>query len=105
MTIPWPTYYTHFPPKLSRLSAIPAETLTTESVYRRLQDDGWLLKTLLIRVRIFDVCQEHLQGRSYRPIIGSGGGGGGVYSYIRALPDGFILKSIVLRYVNMNMWI
>jgi hypothetical protein len=32
------------------------------------------------------------------PIIG----GGGAYSYIRVLPDGFLLKAIV---VNMNIWI
>jgi hypothetical protein len=39
-----------------------------------------------------------------RPIIGGGGGGGGeVYSYIRVLPDGFLLKRLFLRYVNMNI--
>jgi hypothetical protein len=29
-------------------------------VYRRLQDEWSLIKALPIRVRIFDVCQEHL---------------------------------------------
>ena len=27
-----------------------------------------------------------------------GGGGGGVYSYIRVMPDGFLLKSVVFKY-------
>jgi hypothetical protein len=41
-----------------------------------------------------------------RPIIGGGGGGGGgAYSYIRVLPDGFLLKAILFTvYVNMNIW-
>jgi hypothetical protein len=48
-----------------------------------------------------------------RPIIGGGGGGdsgvggGGVYSYIRVLPDGFLLKAIVFtvcehEYMNIH---
>jgi hypothetical protein len=41
-------------------------------------------------------------GRSYRPIIG-----GDVYSYIRVLPDGFLLKAIVFtvcehKYMNIH---
>ena len=41
-----------------------------------------------------------------RPIIG-GGGGGGAYSYIRVLPDGFLLKAIVFtvrehEYMNIH---
>jgi hypothetical protein len=31
-------------------------------VYRRLQDERSFIKTLSIRLRIFDVCQEHLTG-------------------------------------------
>jgi hypothetical protein len=31
-------------------------------VYRRLQDERSFIKTLPIRARIFDVCQEHLTG-------------------------------------------
>jgi hypothetical protein len=56
MIIPWPTYYPQFPPKLSRLSSVQ------ESVYRRLQGERSFIKTLPIRVRIFDVCQEQLTG-------------------------------------------
>ena len=29
--------------------------------------------------------------------------GGGAYSYIRVLPDGFLLKTIVFMVVNMNI--
>jgi hypothetical protein len=63
----WLIYYPQFPPKLSRLSEIPAKTLTTESVLdwvRAPSLAGWtsLIKTLPVRVRIFDVCQEHLTG-------------------------------------------
>jgi hypothetical protein len=35
-------------------------------------------------------------------IIG-GGGGGGVYSYIRVLPDGFLLKAIVFTVASMDI--
>ncbi len=32
-----------------------------------------------------------------------GGGGGGVYSYIRALPDGFLLKSVVFNFTSKEI--
>jgi hypothetical protein len=46
-----------FPPKLLRLSQY-----RTESVYHCLQDERSFIKTLPIRVKIFNVCQEHLTG-------------------------------------------
>ena len=42
---------------------------------------------------------DGVQGRSYTDNWGGGGGS----SYIRVLPDGFLLKSIVLGHVNMNI--
>jgi hypothetical protein len=68
MIIPWPIYYPQFPPKLTRLSAIPAKTLTTESVQDWVRVPllaGWTVvhkNIAYIRVKIFDVCQEHLTG-------------------------------------------
>ncbi len=34
---------------------------------------------------------------------GGGWGGGGVYSYIRVMPDEFLLKSIVLKLVSKEI--
>ena len=58
------------------------------------------------------VIYRHFQVRSFFPrerknvkmlfraetkaLIGGGGGGGGAYSYIRVLPDEFLLKSTVM---------
>ncbi len=41
------------------------------------------------------------QGRS-RALIG-GLGGGGVYSYIRVTPDGFLLKSVVFKLISKEI--
>ncbi len=32
-----------------------------------------------------------------------GGGGGGVYSYIRVMPDGFLLKSVVFKFISKEI--
>ena len=32
-----------------------------------------------------------------------GGGGGGVYSYIRVMPDGFLLKSVVFKLISKEI--
>ena len=32
-----------------------------------------------------------------------GGGGGGVYSYIRIMPDGFLLKSFFLKLISKEI--
>ena len=37
-----------------------------------------------------------------RALIG-GGGGGGVYSYIRVMPDGFLLKSVVFMLISKEI--
>ena len=31
------------------------------------------------------------------------GGGGGVYSYIRVMPDGFLLKSVVFKFISKEI--
>ena len=31
------------------------------------------------------------------------GGGGGVYSYIRVMPDGFLLKSVVFKLISKEI--
>ena len=37
----------------------------------------------------YEICVSHISSGVTRALIG---GGGGVYSYIRVLPDGFLLK-------------
>ena len=32
-----------------------------------------------------------------------GGGGGSVYSYIRVMPDGFLLKSVVFKFISKEI--
>ena len=31
------------------------------------------------------------------------GGGGGVYSYIRVMPNGFLLKSVVFKFISKEI--
>ena len=39
-----------------------------------------------------------------RALIGGGGGGGGsVYSYIRVMPDEFLLKSVVFKLISKEI--
>ena len=40
----------------------------------------------------FSKYSFHCNGRSWS--VNWGGGGGGVYSYIRVMPDGFLFKSV-----------
>ena len=64
---------------------------------------------MLANYKVTDRCLFcKMIGRAVaRPIIGGGGGGGGAYSYIRVLPDGFLLKAIVFtvcehEYMNIH---
>ena len=42
-------------------------------------------------------------GGETRALIGGGGGGGGEYSYIRVLPDEFLLKSVVFKFISKEI--
>ena len=44
---------------------------------------------------------SQLQGRN----LSDNWGGGGVYSYIRVMPDGFLLKSTQIQITLISSWI
>ncbi len=46
--------------------------------------------------------QRHTVRAVARALIGGGGGGGG-YSYIRIMPDGLLLKSVVFKLISKEI--
>ena len=53
--------------------------------------------------RINRAVGEALTNRAVARALIGGGGGGGVYSYIRVMPDEFLLKSVVFKLISRKI--